>query len=182
MKIPESQPSSSSKPIHIRRLEQALNVRPFLNTFLNTEQSSDSDSSDDNNYSEAIENLFKEEPHSAKDYYNFENISSSRKWLANVLSENIDTGPEDAPYKCLLKMHAYQKKLRTNKVVSKKSSITVNMHCNILCTKCISLNLHLFKVLDILYIYIVFLSLGQFGDTTPWLGLRSSCSANIFCY
>uniref|UniRef100_A0AAR5PHQ5 Chromatin-remodeling ATPase INO80 n=1 Tax=Dendroctonus ponderosae TaxID=77166 RepID=A0AAR5PHQ5_DENPD len=108
--------ANSAKPIHLRRLEQALNLQPFLNTFEADDHCSDSDSSDDNNYSDSIEKLFKEEPHSAKDYYNFETVSTSRKWLANVLSENIDTGPEDAPYKCLLKMHAYQKKLRKNKV------------------------------------------------------------------
>lgn len=116
-KIPESQPNTS-RPMHIRRLEQVLNIQPFLNTFHTQDPNSDSDSSEDNNYSESLDNGFKEESHSAKDYYNFENVTASRKWLANILSENIDTGPEDAPYKCLLKMHAYQKKLRKNKVVS----------------------------------------------------------------
>lgn len=101
-----------------------MNLQPFLSTFDADNHCSDSDSSDDNNYSESIEKLFKEEPHSAKDYYNFETVSTSRKWLANVLSENIDTGPEDAPYKCLLKMHAYQKKMRKNKVVSRANAIS----------------------------------------------------------
>ncbi|XP_050314802.1 chromatin-remodeling ATPase INO80 isoform X2 [Anthonomus grandis grandis] len=100
--VPESQPSCSAKPMHIRRLEKALDLGPFLNSFLK----------------KAMENLFKEEQHSARDYYNFSNVTSSRRWLANVLSENIDAGPEDAPYKCLLKMHAYQKKLRKKKNVN----------------------------------------------------------------
>ncbi|KAL1492809.1 hypothetical protein ABEB36_010991 [Hypothenemus hampei] len=106
---------NTSKPMHLRRLEHSLNLQPFLRTYKNQEYSSDSDSSSDN-YLDSKDHFFKDEPHSAKDYYNFDNVSSSRKWLANVLSENIDTGPEDAPYKCLLKMHAYQKKLRKNKI------------------------------------------------------------------
>ncbi|XP_066247321.1 chromatin-remodeling ATPase INO80 isoform X1 [Euwallacea similis] len=114
IKMPEVLPNTS-KPMHIRRLENALNTGPFLDTFQSQDRGSDSEGSEDD-YSESIDNLSKEEPHSAKDYYNFENVTSSRKWLANILSENIDMGPEDAPYKCLLKMHAYQKKIRKNKV------------------------------------------------------------------
>ncbi|XP_030748497.1 chromatin-remodeling ATPase INO80 [Sitophilus oryzae] len=116
-KLSDCQPSTS-KPIHIRRVEQALNLDPFLRTFNNSSPSSDSESSDDEDDFEGIDSLLKDEPHSAKDYYNFKNVSSlsSRKWLTNVLSENIDTGPEDAPYKCLLKMHAFQKRVRKSKM------------------------------------------------------------------
>lgn len=116
--LSDCQPSTS-KPIHIRRVEQALNLNPFLRSFNKSALSSDSESSDDNgnNDFEGIDNLLKDEPHSAKDYYNFKNVSLSRKWLTNVLSENIDTGPEDAPYKYLLKMHAFQKKMRKMKMV-----------------------------------------------------------------
>ncbi|KAF7287761.1 hypothetical protein GWI33_003395 [Rhynchophorus ferrugineus] len=121
-KLSDCQPSTS-KPIHIRRVEQALNLNPFLRSFNKPTLSSDSESSDDNgnNDFEGIDNLLKDEPHSAKDYYNFKNVSPSRKWLTNVLSENIDTGPEDAPYKYLLKMHAFQKKMRKIKLDFKQS-------------------------------------------------------------
>lgn len=58
------------------------------------------------------------EPHSPKDYYNFKSISARRKWLADVLQENSDNTPDDAQYKHILRMHAYQKGLRKSKEVS----------------------------------------------------------------
>lgn len=57
------------------------------------------------------------EPHSPKDYYNFKSQSIQRQWLANVLQENSDNTPDDAQYKHILSMHAYQKKLRKSKEV-----------------------------------------------------------------
>lgn len=57
------------------------------------------------------------EPHSPKEYYNFKNVSSKRKWLADVLQENTDSTPEDAQYKHIIRMHSYQKNLRKTKEV-----------------------------------------------------------------
>ncbi|XP_060536822.1 chromatin-remodeling ATPase INO80 isoform X2 [Cylas formicarius] len=118
LKMPDIQ-ASTSKPIHVRRVEKALDLNKFLNQFNNEQSTSDSESSNDTNIndSEEIRNLLKDvEPHSAKDYYNFKDVSPSRKWLENVLSENIDGFVEDVPYKYVIKMHAFQKRTRRNNV------------------------------------------------------------------
>ncbi|XP_018566772.1 putative DNA helicase Ino80 [Anoplophora glabripennis] len=111
---------STSKPIHLRRVERALNLNMFLKNINNQLMlSSDSDDSDDDipDINDAnIENILREsEPHSPKEYYNFKNVSSKRKWLSDVLQENTDSTPEDVQYKHIIRMHSYQKNLRKTK-------------------------------------------------------------------
>lgn len=132
---------STSKPIHLRRVERALNLNMFMQNVNNQLMlSSDSDDSGDDipDINDAnIENILRgmmlisqyklvtlisfteSEPHSPKEYYNFKNVSSKRKWLADVLQENADSTPEDAQYKHIMRMHSYQKNLRKTKEVTK---------------------------------------------------------------
>ncbi|VEN49093.1 unnamed protein product [Callosobruchus maculatus] len=110
----------TAKPIHLRRVERALELNNFLH---NLNQglllSGDSDESDEDipNVTDInIESILKEsEPHSPKEYYNFKNVSPRRKWLSDILQETSDGTPDDVQYKQILKMHAYQKSLRKTK-------------------------------------------------------------------
>ncbi|KAJ8923687.1 hypothetical protein NQ315_010268 [Exocentrus adspersus] len=111
---------STSKPIHLRRIEKALDLNMFLQNVNNQLMlSSDSDDSGEDipDINDAnIENILREsEPHSPKEYYNFKNVSAKRKWLADVLQENTDSTPEDVQYKHVMRMHSYQKNLRKTK-------------------------------------------------------------------
>ncbi|CAH1153557.1 unnamed protein product [Phaedon cochleariae] len=110
----------TAKPIHVRRVEQALDLNMFLQNINNQlDPSSDSDESDGNEGQEMddvnLDNILRDEPHSPKDYYNLKNVSSRRKWLADVLQENSDSTPEDVQYKNIIRMHSYQKYLRKSK-------------------------------------------------------------------
>ncbi|CAH0562051.1 unnamed protein product [Brassicogethes aeneus] len=110
---------STSKPVHVQRVEKSLDLTMFLqnlNSSLNI--SSDSDESEDTPNINEInsEALMRDsEPHCTKDYYNFKTVSGSRKWLADILQENSDTTPDDAQYKLITRYHAFQKKLRLSK-------------------------------------------------------------------
>nr|CAH7766293.1 unnamed protein product [Callosobruchus chinensis] len=107
----------TAKPIHLRRVERALDINNFLNNLNHALSDSDESDEDIPNVTDInIESILKEsEPHSPKEYFNFKNVSPSRKWLSDILQESTDGTPEDVQYKQILKMHAYQKNLRKTK-------------------------------------------------------------------
>ncbi|CAG9855295.1 unnamed protein product [Phyllotreta striolata] len=116
----ESSKPCPAKPIHLRRIEQALDLNMFLkNVNSQLQLSSDSDDSDEDLESVSdtnLDNILREtESTSPKEYYNFTSVSSRRKWLADVLQENSDRSCEDIQYKYIMRMHSYQKKLRKTK-------------------------------------------------------------------
>lgn len=118
--IDQSNRPSPAKPIHIRRIEQALDLNMFLqNVNSQLQLSSDSDDSDEDLGSLSdtnLENILRDpEPNSPKEYYNFSSVSARRKWLADVLQENSDSTPDDVQYKYVMRMHSYQKFLRKTK-------------------------------------------------------------------
>ncbi|XP_028128884.1 chromatin-remodeling ATPase INO80 [Diabrotica virgifera virgifera] len=112
--------SYTAKPVHVRRVEQAVDTNMFLRDVHNQLQlSSDSDDSDDGmgNLSDVnIDSILKDsEPHSTNEYYNLKTVSTRRKWLADVLQESSDSSPDDVQYKHVMRLHSYQKSLRKRK-------------------------------------------------------------------
>ncbi|XP_057659365.1 chromatin-remodeling ATPase INO80 [Diorhabda carinulata] len=109
----------TAKPIHIRRIEQALDLNMFFQNVNDQLQiSSDSDDSDEDGGSMSdinIENILRDTEPNSKEYYNLKSVSSRRKWLADVLLENNDSTPDDVQYKYVMGMHSYQKFLRKTK-------------------------------------------------------------------
>lgn len=65
------------------------------------------------------------ESHSTKDYYNLKHVSQRRTWLADILQENADSTPEDAQYKHITKLHAFQKQIRSAKDVNLFNFLTM---------------------------------------------------------
>ncbi|XP_056645619.1 chromatin-remodeling ATPase INO80 [Diorhabda sublineata] len=109
----------TAKPIHIRRIEQALDLNMFFQNVNDQLQiSSDSDDSDEDGGSMSdinIENILRDTEPNSKEYYNLKSVSSRRKWLADILLENNDSTPDDVQYKYVMGMHSYQKFLRKTK-------------------------------------------------------------------
>ncbi|XP_072402689.1 chromatin-remodeling ATPase INO80 isoform X2 [Diabrotica undecimpunctata] len=118
--LDQSNRSYTAKPVHVRRVEQAVDTNMFLRGVHNQLQlSSDSDDSDDDmgNLSDInIDTILKDsEPNSTKEYYNLKTVSARRKWLADVLQESSDSSPDDVQYKHVMRLHSYQKSLRKTK-------------------------------------------------------------------
>ncbi|XP_063928417.1 chromatin-remodeling ATPase INO80 isoform X2 [Zophobas morio] len=122
-KIHHDMNGSTSKPIHVQRVERAVQLENFLRE-VNNQLDENSNSDDSIDISNNIDSLLKDsESHSTKDYYNLKNISQRRAWLAEVLQENPDSTREDAQYKHITKLHAFQKQIRNHKDVDFKRYI-----------------------------------------------------------
>ncbi|EFA10951.2 chromatin-remodeling ATPase INO80 [Tribolium castaneum] len=114
---------STSKPIHVQRVERAVQLNNFLKE-VDYQLDENSNSDDSIDISNNFDNLLREsESHSTKDYYNLKHVSQRRAWLAEVLQENADSTPDDAQYKHITKLHTWQKQIRSTKDVDFKRYI-----------------------------------------------------------
>lgn len=119
--------SSSNKPAHIQRLEQALDLRPFMGEaerILNRAIDSDDDELNSSDY----EKYLTYEQKSLM--YNAENIGEDRKWLYDMLLSDTESeseiSDEDTYVSEMLRDHIRDKKYRTkyhqNPIVSQHIS------------------------------------------------------------
>ncbi|RZC35852.1 DNA helicase Ino80, partial [Asbolus verrucosus] len=114
---------STSKPIHVQRVERAVQLNHFLRE-VDCQLDENSNSDDSIDISNNLDSLLKDsESHSTKDYYNLKHVSPRRAWLAEVLQENADSTPDDAQYKHITKLHTFQKQIRSAKDVDFKRYI-----------------------------------------------------------
>lgn len=103
----------SAKPLHLTRVEKALDVNNFLHSLKTPNENTSSDDDDANN--EELLGFKVADFISPTDYYNFSNVTGDRQWLADILQENTDHPPEEVQYQHILKLHSYQKNLRRSK-------------------------------------------------------------------
>ncbi|XP_044764896.1 chromatin-remodeling ATPase INO80 isoform X2 [Coccinella septempunctata] len=103
----------SAKPLHLARVEKALDVNQFLHSLKVSTEDTSSDSDEANN--EELLGFKVADFITPTDYYNFSNVSGDRQWLADILQENTDSPPEEVQYQHILKLHSYQKNLRQGK-------------------------------------------------------------------
>ncbi|KAL3289771.1 hypothetical protein HHI36_023166 [Cryptolaemus montrouzieri] len=105
----------TSSPLHLSKLEKALDVTYFLKTHKAAMEESSSESDDDEANKQELLAIKDSDFISPTEYFNFKNVSLERKWLADILQENTNHSPEDVQYRHILRLHQYQKKVRFGK-------------------------------------------------------------------
>ncbi|GLG99213.1 Putative DNA helicase Ino80 [Gryllus bimaculatus] len=137
-----------AKPLHLRRLERSLDVKPFLSyveNIFNTPLGEDDNSSDSESETQLTENeeskgdkiingitTTKEERRSDRiRLYNFSSVKKSRRWLRDVLisdtSDSSDSEGDDKPItehdvQEMLRHHVLKKRLRSRYYTNSENS------------------------------------------------------------
>lgn len=103
--------ASNSKPLHIQRLEQALDLGPFLSE---AEKILSQAVESDDNESDEFEKYLTYEQKSLM--YNAENVGDDRKWLYNILLSDTESESDisdvDGHINEMLRDHVREKKYR----------------------------------------------------------------------
>ncbi|KAK9889417.1 hypothetical protein WA026_004689 [Henosepilachna vigintioctopunctata] len=105
----------TSEPLHLSRVEKALDVNHFLSRHKTALEETSSDSDDDDSNRQGVLDIKDADIVSPVEYFNLKNVSAERKWLADILQEKTNNSLEDVQYQHILKLHAFQKKIRHSK-------------------------------------------------------------------